>query len=105
MNQVAIHNGELLFTDQTLNDTKEGNIRLIGSDDPLFGPDGIILTDGNVYLNQKRLYRGISFLLRGKGKRLIISQENIEAEKDNIGRYWLIILFMKILPIEDEGRR
>jgi hypothetical protein len=105
MNQVAVHDGKLFFSDRALEDVKEGNIRVITKDDPLFGSEGVVMPDGNVYLNRNGFYRGLSFLLRGKGKRLIVSQENIEAEKNNIGRYWLVILFVKILPIKDEGAR
>ena len=105
MNQVAVHNGKLLFPDRALQDVKESNIRLIAKDDPLFGSEGAVMPDGNVYMNRNGFYRGLSFLLRGKGKRLIVSKENIEAEKNNIGRYWLVMLFVKILPMKDEGAR
>lgn len=105
MNQAAVHNGKLLFSEQALQDVKEGNIRLIAKNDPLFGSEGIVLEDGNVYINRVGFYRGLSFLLRGKGDRLIVSQENIEREKDNIGRYWQVMLFVKLLPMKDESAR
>lgn len=105
MNQVAIHNGKLFYSQRAFQDIQEGNIRLIGKDDPLFGSEGIEMPDGNIYLNRNGFYRGLSFLLRGKGKRLIISQENKEAEKYTIGRYWLIMLFVKILPIKNQQVR
>lgn len=105
MNQVAIHDGKLLFPKRALQDIKEGNIRLIAKDDPLFGSEGITMPNGNVYLNRTGFYRGLSFLLRGKGKRLIVSKENIDAEKNNIKRYWLIMLFVKILPMKNDGAR
>jgi hypothetical protein len=105
MNQVAVYDGKLLFSEQALKDIKEGNIRLIAKDDPLFGSEGIVMPDGNVYLNRNGFYRGLSFLLRGKGKKLIVSQENIDAEKDNIGRYWLVMLFVKILTMKNEGKQ
>ena len=105
MNQVAVHNGKLIFPDRALEDIKNGNIRLIAKDDPLFGSGGAVMPNGNVYLNRNGFYRGLSFLLRGKGKHLIVSQENVEAEKNNIGRYWLVILFVKILPMKDESAR
>ncbi|OGM97509.1 MAG: hypothetical protein A2735_02130 [Candidatus Yanofskybacteria bacterium RIFCSPHIGHO2_01_FULL_41_21] len=105
MNQVAVYNGKLLFPDRALQDIKEGNIRLIAKNDPLFGSEGVVMPDGNVYLNRNGFYRGLSFLLRGKGKQLIVSEENIEAEKTNIGRYWLVMLFVKILPMKDETAR
>lgn len=105
MNQVAVYNGQLLFSDRALKDIKEGNIRLIAKDDPLFGSEGVRMPDGNVYLSRSGFYRGLSFLLRGKGERLIVSKENLEAEKDNIGRYWLVLLFVKILPIKNDDAR
>jgi len=105
MNQVAVCSGNLLFTDQALVDIRDGNIRIIAKDDPLFGSEGVVMADGNVYLNRNGFYRGLSFLLRGKGKRLIVSQENIEAEKDNIGRYWLVMLFVKIMTMKDDEAR
>jgi hypothetical protein len=105
MNQVAVHDGKLLFPARALQDIKEGNIRLIGKDDPLFGSEGIAMPDGNVYLNRNGFYRGLSFLLRGKGQRLIVSKENLEIEKNNIGRYWLVMLFVKILPMKNEDTR
>lgn len=102
MNQAAVHNGELFFPERALQDVKEGNIRLVAKDDPLFGSEGVVLPDGNVYLNRNGFYRGLSFLLRGKGKRLIVSKENIELEKNNIGRYWLVMLFVKIMPMQNK---
>lgn len=105
MNQVAVHDGKLFFPDRALEDVQEGNIRLIAKDDSLFGSEGVVMPDGNVYLNRGGFYRGLSFLLRGKGKRLIVSQENLEAEKNNIGRYWLVLLLVKILPMKNEDAR
>lgn len=105
MNQVAVHDGKLLFPERALQDVKEGNIRLIAKDDPLFGSEGVVMPDGNVYLNRNGFYRGLSFLLRGKGQRLIVSKENIELEKNNIGRYWLVVLFVKIMPMKDKKAR
>lgn len=105
MNQVAVYDGKLLFPERALQDIKEGNIRLIAKDDPLFGSEGVVMPDGNVYLDHNGFYRGLSFLLRGKGERLIVSKENLEAEKNNIGRYWLVMLFVKILPMKNESAR
>ncbi|MFH1233927.1 MAG: hypothetical protein V1649_04770 [Patescibacteria group bacterium] len=105
MNQVAVHDGKLLFSKQALQDIKEGNIRPIAKDDPLFGSKGVTMPDGNVYLNRYGFYRGLSFLLREKGKRLIVSKENIEAEKNNIGWYWLVMLSVKILPMKNDSAR
>ena len=105
MNQVAVHGGKLLFTDAALRDIKSGDIRLIAKNDPLFGSEGETLPDGNAYLNRKGFYRGLGFLLRDKGSRLVVSQENIEREKDAIGRYWQVLLYVKLLPMVDESAR
>lgn len=105
MNQAIVYNGKLLFTKQAFEDIREGNIRLIAKNDPLFGSGGYILPDGNVYLNRSGFYRGLSFLLRSKGKRLIVSEENLEREKGTIGRYWLILLLVKIMPMKDVEAR
>ncbi len=105
MNQAAVHGGKLLFSESALCDVKEGNIRLIAKNDPLFGSEGVELPDSTVYLNRVGFYRGLSFLLRGKGDRLLVSEENIEREKDAIGRYWQIMLVVKLAPMPDEAGR
>lgn len=105
MNQVAVYEDALLFSEQALKDIKEGNIRIIGKSDPLFGSEGERMPDGNVYIYNNGFYRGLSFLLRGKGKRFIVSRENIEQEKDAIGRYWLVMLFVKLLPMKKADAR
>ena len=105
MNQAAIYRGKLLYSERGLADVREGNIRVIAKNDPLFGSEGVVLPDGNVYLNRVGFYRGLSFLLRGKGRQLIVSRENIEREKNAIGRYWQILLFVKLLPIQDDTAR
>jgi hypothetical protein len=105
MNQVAVYNGKLIFPEKALEDIREGNIRIIAKDDPLFGSEGEVIDDGNVYLNRVGFYRGLSFLVRGKGARLIVSKENIEMEKGNIGRYWLVMLYVKILPMKNIDER
>ena len=105
MNQVVAHNGKLCYSEAALQDVRAGAIRLIAKNDPLFGSEGVRLPDGNVYLNRAGFYRGLSFLLREKGGHLVVSEENIEHEKGRIGRYWQVMLFMKILPIQDDARR
>ena len=105
MNEVAVYDGNLIYSERALADIKEGNIRLAGKDDPLFGSDGVVLPDGNIYMKRSGFYRTLSFLLRKKGQRIIVSKENIEQEKDNIGRYWLVILFIKLSKIKDERSR
>lgn len=105
MNQVAIHEGQLHFSTSALQDTKMGNIRMVPKNDPLFGLEGIALEGGNTYFGRNGFYRGLSFLLRKKGQRLIVSRENIEQEKDNIGRYWLVMLMVKIMAMKNEDAK
>ncbi len=105
MNQVAVHKNKLKYSAAALQDIREGNIRLIAKNDPLFGSEGVKLPDGNVYIHRNGFYRGLAFLLRGKGENLIVSKENIEREKDAIGRYWQVLLFVKLLPIQNETAR
>lgn len=105
MNQCLVYNGQLYYSRQGLEDVRDGNIRILSKVDPLFGFDSVPLPDGNVYINRRGFYRGLSFLLRGKGDQLLVSKENIEAEKSNIGRYWLIILSVKLLKMANKERR
>jgi len=104
MNQACLYDNKLLFTEAALQDIKDGNIRLIAKYDPLFGTEGFELPEGT-YLDRKGLYRGLSFLLRGKGERLIVSQENLDLETSEIGRYWLVMLLVKLLPIKSQKAR
>ena len=99
MNQAVVHNGELYYTEQGLQDVRNGLIRAQGSDKPLFDRDSVLLPDGNVYLLRGGFYRTLSVLLRGRGTEVVVSQENIDAEKENIGRYWLVLLFVKLLKM------
>ncbi len=103
MNQVGIYGGKLLFSEQGLQDAKMGNIRMVAKNDPWFGSQGNILPNGEVDIDGSGFYRGLSFLLRGKGNRLIVSQENIDREKDLIGRYWQVLLVVKLLPMQNEA--
>jgi hypothetical protein len=74
-------------------------------DDALFGSDALLMGDGNIYLLRSGFYRGLSFLLRGKGEQLVVSQENIDREKENIGRYWLVMMYVKILSMSGDDAK
>ena len=63
------------------------------------------MPSGETYINKKGFYRGLLFLLRGKGQRLAVSNENLEREKHDIGRYWLIMLLVKLLPVKNQQAR
>lgn len=105
VNQVAVWDGKLHYTKEAEQDLVAGNIRLLCKDDPLFGAEGFVTPSGETYITRAGFYRGLSLLLRGKGDRLVVSRENIEAEKKNIGRYWLVLLFVKVLRMPDEQKR
>jgi hypothetical protein len=105
MNQVIVHDGELRFTQSALEDASNGLIRARGSEKPLFDRDSIALPNGEAYLLRSGFYRTLAMLLRGKGSEVVVSQENIDAEKENIGRYWLVLLFVKIFNMSDEGKK
>ncbi len=105
INQTVVHKGMLMYTEEALNDLSNGVIRVAGSSKPLFGRDSVRLPNGDVYLYRGGFYRALAALLRGRGKRLVVSRENLEREKDNIGRYWLVVLFVKLLKIKDPARQ
>ena len=105
MNEVAILNGSLVFSEQALEDAKTGTIRIRVKNDPLFGSEGVRYPRGEVYMNRTGFYRTLSLLLRGKGERILVSKENIEREIPTLGRYWLTLLFVKILRVGDSEKR
>lgn len=105
MNQIMVHDGQLYCTERALKDIAEGNIRACGGEKPLFGSDSVVMPDGNAYLFRNGFYRTLAMLLRNRGERIIVSQENIDAEKDNIGRYWLVLLFVKILKMAGQSEK
>jgi hypothetical protein len=105
MNQVAVYQDQIYYADAAYEDVREGNIRLAGKEDPLFGSEGIALPNGQAYILESGFYRTLSFLIRRKGERIIVSKENIEAEKKNIERYWLVLLSVKLAPMKDRVAR
>lgn len=105
MNQAVVHNGKLYYTKDAFDDATHGLIRSRGEEKPLFGRDSVRLPDGNVYIFKGGFYRCFIALLRGRGNEIVVSKENLEAEKAHIGRYWLTTLFVKILKMDDVKRR
>ncbi len=105
LNQVAVHNGVLYMSEGFLTDTQSGTIRLASKEKPLFGSDNIPLPNGESYILRSGFYRALAVLLRGRGKEIVVSQENLDAEKEHIGRYWLVLLFVKLLKVNDMARR
>jgi hypothetical protein len=105
MNQAIIYKNKLYYTEQALEDARNGLIRAQGSSNPLFGRDSVLLPTGEVYLLRGGFYRALSLLLRGRGAEVVVSQENIDAEKEKIGRYWLVLLFVKLLKMPDGESR
>lgn len=105
MNQAIIYKGVLYYTEQALEDARSGLIRAQGSNKPLFDRDSVLLPTGNTYLLRGGFYRTLSVLLRGRGTEVVVSKENIDAEKENIGRYWLVLLFVKLLKMPEGENR
>lgn len=101
-NQALVWQGMLYFTAQGLEDARAGVVRLTDREDALFGSDTTILDDGKQYIRQKGFYRGFSFLLRRKASVFPVYKENLDREARNIGRYWVILLSQKLLPIADK---
>lgn len=105
MNQAIIYDGNLYYTDTAFDDVSHGLIKAQGSEKSLFDRDSVLLPDGNVYLLRGAFYRTLAVLLRGRGTEIVVSQENIDAEKEKIGRYWLVLLFVKLLKMEEGSKR
>jgi hypothetical protein len=95
----------LYTTEEALADISSGTISAVGGVQPLFGSDSYTLPNGSVYLQRSGFYRTLAMLLRGRGDRIVVSKENLDAERENIGRYWLVLLFVKLLKMSDTSRR
>ncbi len=105
INQSVLHNGKLFYTKQALEDIRTGTLRFSDKKGGLFSAGTETLPDGKQFVNRVGLYRAFSFLLRGKACQLPIHTDNLSYEAPLLGRYWLIILYLKLYPIRDETRR
>ncbi len=99
MNQAVIHNGKIYYTRQALSDATYGIIRSVGKEKPLFGRDSIMLDNGEAYMLPSGFYRAMIALARGRGNEIVVSQENIDGERERIGKYWLATLFVKLIKM------
>lgn len=104
-NQALIHKGRLYFTPEALKDACDGVIRFTDKEDALFGAEVEMLPDGKRYINRKGLYRAFAFLLRGKANTFPIHKDNLASEIPHMGRYWVVLLMVKLLPMKDEMKR
>ncbi|HEY0010887.1 MAG TPA: hypothetical protein VGB97_03180 [Candidatus Paceibacterota bacterium] len=104
-NQSIIHQGKLFYTPQALQDALNGTIRFTDKEDALFGSEIDVLPDGKKYINRKGLYRGFAFLLRGKAQEFPIHKDNLNAEVPKMGRYWVVLLMVKLMSMKDEAKR
>lgn len=104
-NQSLIHEGKLYFTQEALNDAREGIVRFTDKEDALFGAEVEVLPDGKKYINRKGLYRAFAFLLRGKAEKFPIHKDNLASEIPHMGRYWVVLLMVKLLPMKDDVKR
>jgi hypothetical protein len=100
MNQVAIYQNRLYYTEDASNNLRKGSITMVLKNDPLFEPEVIELPNKSLYFTKIGFYRALSYLLRGKGAYVVISQENIDAERLRLGKYWLILLVVKLMKIK-----
>lgn len=105
INQSVVHEGKLFYTEQALEDIRTGTLRFSDKKNGLFSAGTETLPDGRQFVNRVGLYRAFSFLLRGKARQLPIHTDNLSYEAPLLGRYWLIILYLKLYPIKDEARR
>ena len=104
-NQTMAWQGKIYYTQQALDDARTGTVRFTEKEDALFGAESFLLEDGKRYINRKGFYRAFAFLLRNKARAFPVYKDNLDREASNIGRYWIILLSQKILPIKDIGRQ
>ena len=104
MNEVLIHNGYLYFTPEAKKDIETLTVRIKTNYDPLFGRLALPYC-GKSYILRRGFYRAFVTLCRGRANTLEISAENLDREKDAIGRYWLTMLFVKFDKIQDVDKR
>lgn len=106
MNEAMLYGGRLYYTQRALEDIRAGVIRMNSKNDPLFGSGVDTYPDGDrEYLRKTAFYRGLSFLTRGIGQSLRVSQENLDREVSEIKRYWLVMLLVKLAPMRDSDAR
>ncbi len=105
MNETAIIGGKLFYSRQAYEDIWKGEATFIPKNDSLFGVSAVGMSDGSVYLHKTSIYRGLAYLVREKISRFRISNENLQQELPLMWRYWIIILFVKIIPMKNVQAR
>ena len=105
MDQVAISNGDIYFTQQALEDSGNGVVRFTGAEQPLFGKYAVQQPNGNMFILPKGMYPGLSMLLRGRASEFPISRENLDAISTHLDREWLNLLMIKLLTMSDPNQR
>jgi hypothetical protein len=83
INQALVYKGDLLFTEDALQDNTTGELHFIERDETLFNPDSVVLEDGKVFVTGKGFYRALAYLLRHKAHKLSLYQDNLDFLKKN----------------------
>jgi hypothetical protein len=105
MNQAVIYNGSLYFSEQATKDITLSTIRGTGKKQlGIFEPESTIY-QGTSFFYRNGFYRALAFLLSEKGDGIATSYENIIQEGSVMGRYWIILLVVKIMKIQNLLKR
>jgi hypothetical protein len=104
-NQVMLRGETLFFSQGAYDDVITGEIHFTDKEDVLFGSEVEKTESGQTYINRNGLYRAFNFLIRGKASKLVINKENLERELSKMGNYWAVLLFVKVLPIQEQEKR
>lgn len=99
INQALIYKGELLFTEDALQDNRTGELCFVKKDETLFSPDSVVLDDEKVFVTAKGFYRALAYLLRHKAHKLSLHKENLDLLKAN--KYTWATPLPKILSLKD----
>lgn len=105
MDQVAITDGQIFYTQQALADAGNGIVRFTGAEQPLFGKYAVQQPNGSMFILPKGMYPGLAMLLRSRAREFPISRENIEAISTHLDREWLNLLMIKLLTMSDPIQR
>lgn len=103
INQALIYKGELLFTEDALQDNITGELHFIEKEETLFNPDSLVLEDGKVFVTGKGFYRALAYLLRHKAHKISLYQDNLDFLKKN--KYTWASPLPKILFLKNQEAR
>lgn len=101
MNQVMIHNGNIYFSEKAADDIVNRLIRGNGKKCSGIFEEESTMYQHTPYFFRSGLYRAFAFLLAEKGDGIVTSYENLIQEGGIMGRYWIILLAVKLMKIAD----